>query len=201
MGKAPKFSGDTVFQLTKIPHVYYIITTKQSSEILHHKQHQTIHRVLQYIRYDACSDRASLERELQRLVAQRFITKEQAEIIDREKILRFFASDLGTKLRKHDNVLREFKFSILNDAGQYAYGLDGEKVLLQGVVDCALLEDDGIIVIDFKTDYVTDDSIEIVVDRYRSQIGAYAEALSRIYQMPVKDKYLYLFHLDRFVQV
>jgi ATP-dependent helicase/nuclease subunit A len=160
-----------------------------------------IHRVLQYIRYDACSDRASLERELQRLVAQRFITKEQAEIIDREKILRFFASDLGTKLRKHDNVLREFKFSILNDAGQYADGLDGEKVLLQGVVDCALLEDDGIIVIDFKTDYVTDDSIEIVVDRYRSQIGAYAEALSRIYQMPVKDKYLYLFHLDRFVQV
>ena len=68
-------------------------------------------------------------------------------------------------------------------------------------MDCALLEDDGIIVIDFKTDYVTDDSIEIVVDRYRSQIGAYAEALSRIYQMPVKDKYLYLFHLDRFVQV
>ena len=69
------------------------------------------------------------------------------------------------------------------------------------MVDCALVEDDGIIVIDFKTDYVTDDSVENVVDRYRTQIRVYAEALSRIYQMPVKEKYLYLFHLDRFVPV
>ena len=60
-------------------------------------------------------------------------------------------------------------------------------------INCMIAEVDNII--------VTMGSIEIVVDRYRSQIGAYAEALSRIYRMPVKDKYLYLFHLDRFVQV
>ena len=132
---------------------------------------------------------------------QRFITEEQARIIDRNKILRFFASELGSKLRKHERILREFKFSILDDAGRYGDGLEGEKVLLQGVVDCALLEDDGIIVIDFKTDYVTDDTVETVVERYRSQISVYAEALSRIYRMPVKEKYLYLFHLDRFVPV
>ena len=160
-----------------------------------------IHRVLQYIRYEACTDPDSLEQELQRLTEQRFITIDQAEIIDRNRILRFFASDLGTKLRNHDNILREFKFSILDDAGRYGDGLDGESVLLQGVVDCALLEDDGITVIDFKTDFVTDDTVETVVDRYRSQIRVYAEALSRIYQMPVKEKYLYLFHLDRFVGI
>ena len=34
-----------------------------------------------------------------------------------------------------------------------------------------------------------------------SQIDAYALALSRIYQLPVKEKYLYLFHLDQFISV
>jgi ATP-dependent helicase/nuclease subunit A len=99
------------------------------------------------------------------------------------------------------NVLREFKFSILDDADRYGDGLENEQVLLQGVVDCALIEDDGIIVIDFKTDFVTEETLGTVADRYRGQIGAYAQALSRIYGLPIKEKVLYLFYLDRFVKV
>ena len=185
----------------KPPHRNWRRPTFCETAILGKDYGNAIHRALQYIRFEACSDLDSLEQELLRLMRQRFITEEQARIIDRNKILRFFASELGSKLRKHERILREFKFSILDDAGRYGDGLEGEKVLLQGVVDCALLEDDGIIVIDFKTDYVTDDTVETVVERYRSQISVYAEALSRIYRMPVKEKYLYLFHLDRFVPV
>jgi len=68
-------------------------------------------------------------------------------------------------------------------------------------VDCALLEADGITVIDFKTDHVTEESLPAVITRYRSQVGTYADALERIYEQPVKARYLYLFHLDRFVLV
>jgi ATP-dependent helicase/nuclease subunit A len=74
-------------------------------------------------------------------------------------------------------------------------------VLLQGVVDCALLEDDGITILDFKTDFVTDDSLAELVERYTAQVQAYARAMSRIYGKPVKQKLLYFFHLDRFVCV
>jgi len=55
--------------------------------------------------------------------------------------------------------------------------LDGEKVLLQGVVDCALLEEDGITILDFKTDYVTEETIEVVADHYRPQVQTYAEKI------------------------
>jgi ATP-dependent helicase/nuclease subunit A len=68
-------------------------------------------------------------------------------------------------------------------------------------VDCALIEPDGITVIDFKTDYVTDETIGLITDRYRTQIDTYANALERIFSRKIKARYLYLFHLEQFVPV
>ena len=68
-------------------------------------------------------------------------------------------------------------------------------------MDCALLEEDGILVLDFKTDHVTEDTLTRTAEEYSLQVQTYAEALSRIYRMPVKGKYLYFFRLNRFVQV
>ncbi|MBQ9168614.1 MAG: helicase-exonuclease AddAB subunit AddA [Oscillospiraceae bacterium] len=159
------------------------------------------HAALQYIRFENCSTPEGVAREIQRLVAERFITPEQGNLVRSEKIAALFATELGKKLCCGENVLREFKFSILDDGANYDPGLTGEKILLQGVVDCVLVEPDGITVIDFKTDYVTEDTVGKVVDRYRTQVETYAEALSRIYQRKVKEKLLYFFHLDRFVPV
>ena len=77
--------------------------------------------------------------------------------------------------------------------------MEGEQVLLQGVVDCALLEPDGITIIDFKTDRVTEETVAATAERYSLQVRTYADALSRIYEMPVKGKMLYFFSLDAFV--
>ena len=93
-------------------------------------------------------------------------------------------------MREGDQLLREFKFSILDNASDYASGLEDEKVLLQGVVDCALIEADGITIVDFKTDRVTKDSLPSLTAHYRPQVETYAQALERIFEMPVKRKYL-----------
>lgn len=69
------------------------------------------------------------------------------------------------------------------------------------MVDCALVEEDGITVIDFKTDRTTEQTLPNLLERYRPQVDTYAEALSRIYEMPIKERYLYLFALERFVQI
>jgi ATP-dependent helicase/nuclease subunit A len=159
-----------------------------------------IHSLMQYIDYGACADEAGVRNEIQRLVAQQYITPQQAQWIAPGKIAAFFASDIGRKLRK-GNVVREFKFSILEDGALYDPALEGERILLQGVVDCALIEEDGITVIDFKTDFVTEETLPSVVDRYRLQVEAYAGAMQRIYEMPVKKKLLYFFRLGKFVQL
>ena len=159
-----------------------------------------IHAVMQYVRYDQCSNRASVEAELKRMVDMKLLSVEQADAVDPDKIVKLFDFDLGRKLR-NGNVLREFKFSILDDGTNYGPGLEGERVLLQGVVDCALIEDDGITIVDFKTDRVSENTVDEVIDRYRSQVTAYADAMARIYEQPIKGVYLYLFQLDRFVEM
>lgn len=160
-----------------------------------------IHAALQYLRYENCGSTEEVSGEIKRLVEEGFLTKEQGSLVNCEKIARFFTTEIGTKLRTGTPYLREFKFSILDDGRHYGDGLEGEQVLLQGVVDCALLEEDGITVVDFKTDYVTEETLATVTDRYRPQVQTYGEALSRIYEMPIKAQYLYFFRLDRFVEV
>ena len=142
-----------------------------------------------------------MEAEIARLAEQGFLKREQAEAVKCEKIAAFFATDVGRKLRSGSECLREFKFSILDEGSKYGEGLEGEKVLLQGVVDCALLEPDGITIVDFKTDRVTEATAPDRSELYRPQLETYAEALSRIYELPVKQKLLYFFQLDKFVEL
>ena len=160
-----------------------------------------MHACMQFIRYEACTDAVGVDQEVCRLVRQKYLTPEQGALVDRNKISSFFQTELGQKLRAGKNVLREFKFSILDEAENYGDGLSGEQILLQGVVDCALIEEDGITVVDFKTDRVTQDSLAQKVSLYRLQVQTYASAMERIYRLPVKKALLYFFGLDKFADV
>ncbi len=158
------------------------------------------HAVMQYLDYTDCGDAAAVLHQLERLVARKHLTKEQAALVNCHKIAAFFATPLGKKLQT-GRVEREFKFSILEDGEHYDPALKGEQVLLQGVVDCALLEEDGITVVDFKTDFVTEETIDSLTRRYAPQVQAYAGAMERIFRKPVKQALLYFFCLDAFREV
>ena len=160
-----------------------------------------IHAVMQYIRYEGCTDANHVDAQIAQLVDRGFITAEAAAMADRKRIAAFFDTDIGRRLRSGASYVREFKFSILDDAENYGDGLQGEQVLLQGVVDCAMIEEDGITIIDFKTDYVTEESLPNLVEHYRLQVQTYAQAMHRIYQKQIKAAYLYFFRLNRFVPV
>ena len=159
------------------------------------------HTVMQYISFDRCNDIAEIKQELDRLVQEQRITTEQADMVDCSKIAALFATPVGKKLQASQKVLREYKFSVLEDAEKFYPDAHGEQILFQGVVDCTILDNDGITVLDFKTDYVTEETLENVSQKYRSQVISYADALSRIYKIPVKSAVLYFFALDKFVDV
>ena len=159
------------------------------------------HAVMQYIRFECCTDEESVRREVWRLEEEGYLTSDQARIVDCRQIAVFFASELGQMVRSGKEVLREFKFSILDDGVNFDPALVGEKILLQGVVDCALIEDDGITVIDFKTDYVTPETIGRKVSDYTPQVATYKDAMERIFRKKVKSAVLYFFCLDQAVVI
>ena len=160
-----------------------------------------MHAVLQYIQFAACDSVEGIRRDIERMVQEKLIDPEQAKLVNCEKLATFFATPIGLKLRSSKNVLREFKFSILDDASKYYQDAKDEQILLQGIVDCAFIEENGITVVDFKTDYVTEETLPVIAEKYRLQVLTYAGALERIYQMPVRTAALYFFRLNRFVSI
>ena len=70
-------------------------------------------------------------------------------------------------------------------------------MILQGVVDCAFVEDGALVVLDFKTDRVPD--LGALLARYRAQLVLYRGALAQCTGLPVRECVLYSFHLGDFL--
>lgn len=158
-----------------------------------------MHLVMQHLPLKEDTDVGAVVEDL---AARRFLTREQAEAVDQAAVRRFLASPLASELRKADRVEREFRFSLLMPGEKYFPELDGgEEVLLQGVVDLFAVRDGGVTVVDFKTDYVTEDTLPEKIAHYRPQLEAYSAALERILELPVKHKILYFFCAGQAVEV
>ncbi len=160
-----------------------------------------LHLAMQYLRFDACTTLEGIRLELRRLEEQRFLTPQQLAAVDESKLYRFFRSEIGQRVLHGKQVVREFKFSILEDGAVYDADLAAEQVLLQGVTDCCIIEDRGLTILDFKTDRVFPGGEYERAEYYRGQLDAYARALSRIFDKPVWDRILYFFATDTAVSV
>ncbi len=158
------------------------------------------HLFMQFVRYEMCTSMEGIEAELDRLQRDRFLTVHQAQAVDREKILTLFTGTFGRRILAARNVRREFKFSILVDAARYVPDAGEERLMLQGVVDCFWQESGGLVIVDFKTDRVGGDAASRAA-QYAPQLTAYAEALSRIYQLPVRQTYLYFFDTGEAIEL
>ncbi len=145
------------------------------------------HLVMQYLPLDG-----KVSDTIQQLIERRLLTEQQAKAVNRRAIERFLTSPLADELRAAKTVEREYRFSLLVDAQAYYDGVSpDDQVLLQGVVDLFAETDDGIIVVDFKTDYVTQENLAEKVQHYRPQVQAYSTALEQIFEKPVIRRVLY----------
>jgi ATP-dependent helicase/nuclease subunit A len=77
--------------------------------------------------------------------------------------------------------------------------LKDEKIVVQGAVDLMLIEEDGIVIVDFKTDRVRDENA--LIESYAEQLRIYADACSKITGLKVKEKIIYSLVLDRSIVV
>ena len=76
-----------------------------------------------------------------------------------------------------------------------------ESLMLRGIIDLYFEEYDEIVIVDYKTDYITEENKQEVIDRYKKQLDLYAEALTKLTGKKVKEKYLYLFNVDEAVKL
>ena len=158
-----------------------------------------VHTFMQYASPDAIGTR--FDEELARLVAAGHLTEEQAAVVDKTAILRFAKSELFDRIRHAKTVLREWRFNIAVPASELfeqAGDID-DTITLQGMVDCAIIEQDRVVLVDYKTDRVK--NRDELIERYRRQLAIYAKAIEQIRHLPVTEIYLYSFTLGEAVNI
>lgn len=141
-----------------------------------------------------------LEEFLQRETISLRLTEEYAKAVSLPKILNFLEQELAYRMwraQEQGLLYREQPFVLGIDAKRLDTDLpEGEKVLIQGIIDVFFIEDGEIVLLDYKTDVI--DSLEALWNRYNVQIQYYEEALTKLMQMPVKERILYSFYLEKY---
>ena len=128
---------------------------------------------------------------------------EELSLLNKEQFQTFLSSSLGECFKKAYREKRLFREKHFMRALPYhslfPERTEEDEVLLQGIIDAFIVEDDGIILVDYKTDRVK--SEEELRERYRKQIMLYSDALEAILGKRVKRRVLYSFYLGEEVEI
>ena len=128
------------------------------------------------------------------MAASGIFAEEEIEAVDLARIAAFFDSPLGKRCAGSfaaGRLQRERAFDLRLE-------VEGELAVVQGVIDCYFEEEDGLVLLDYKTNWIDPtkdfaEEEERMRRAYQRQIDIYRRALSAALKRPVKEAWLYLF--------
>ena len=167
------------------------------------------HRVLELLDFtifpavDGRTDDEVLSEFRKDLVKNYFISKEDDALVKNETVLRFMKDGLAKRMRAAQmagTLRREQPFVLSLPANHINPAFPKEeKVLVQGVMDAYFEEEDGLVLVDYKTESGVDE--EELRERFLVQLKYYAQALEKLENKKVKEVLIYSFHLGKTVEV
>ena len=130
------------------------------------------------------------------MIADEILTTEEAGTVNEQRLADFAESELGKRLAACTKVHREKPFNIVKE-------INGNRTLVQGIIDCWFEERDGLVLLDYKTTHISPSRFEgakkEIADRYRMQMKLYREALEEATGKTVKESYLYLTNIGKVI--
>lgn len=168
-----------------------------------------MHFVMKKIDLDKVSSLEEIKEQIQYLYDNQFILEQEMNAVNPYKILSFFRSELGKMMlelhREGKKIYRELPFYTEISSLDIDKNLDekykNEKVRLQGIIDCFFEYNGEIILLDYKTDYVSRDNEEELNEKYIKQLDYYSDALFKITGKKVSKRYLYSFYLEKVIEI
>lgn len=175
------------------------------------------HKFLQFVDFAKLrSD--GFEGEKARLTEKKYISKNDAEIINIHQIRSFMQSSLFDALGRSDFVKREFRFNVLVDAEEFTEDSELKqklrknevKITVQGVVDCVYRDADSgkLVLIDYKTDSITADewknqkkAEDRLREKHRNQLTYYKKICSQMFEEEIEEVYIYSTVLGRCIAI
>ena len=166
------------------------------------------HLLLQYYDYNQKGEPEQLELEIKDLIKQDKLNPEIVPSINQQQINWFVHSDFAKPFWQNPVQLkREVEFSSLLSASTLFndFSDPNAKILIHGTIDGYFVEDDGIILFDYKTDHIDQHNLDLAIanikQKYTGQLRLYERALNSFAEKPVKHKYLILLDAEKIVEI
>ncbi len=159
------------------------------------------HKFMEFFDYSA--EGFDIDGQIKRMVAEHRLTEDEAKILERDKLEKFFNNDIALRIKNSPLLLREKKVTVGIRAGDIypdiAENSADEIIVVQGYVDCAFEEDGGLVIVDYKTDRRTDE--EMLKSRYKEQLKMYEFALHECTGKQIHGTIIYSFDLGRTIEL
>lgn len=143
-----------------------------------------------------------LQKMVDELVAKKIITELEGKSINLYKLLAYTKSDLFKQLGRAKQLYKEQPFYINLTADEiYGNGVD-DNILVQGIIDLYFInENDEVVLVDYKTDYVENGKESELVDKYGKQLEIYRKALEKALGKSVDKCWIYSVYLEKLILV
>ena len=163
------------------------------------------HRLMECLDYTAVDSESQIHKQITALTEAKKMAYEEAQCIRIQDIMTFLHSEIGQRMKKAfeaDQLYREQPFVLAQSMKNIEKDWNGEEtVLVQGIIDAYFIEDEEIVLVDYKTDRVRKGEEQHLIDLYHTQLEDYAQALERMLQKKVKETCIYSFTLGKMIPV
>lgn len=159
-----------------------------------------MHKVMQFFDFSKFNN---IDEEIERLYEWQYINEVERDSLNRDELKKFFESEIFERIKNSPLVKREMRFltevpaTYINP--QLSLKFKDEKVIIQGAVDICFIEDNEVVILDFKTDRV--ENLDDLKNAYGEQLSIYGLACEKIFQKPIKEKIIYSFKLSDSIKI
>ena len=145
------------------------------------------------------------------LVFRRIILNADKDLINIGKIIKFTETDLYKRITKAKSIEKEKAFCMKMSAGEvkkidefdeFNNYLQDEYVLVQGIIDLYFIdENDKLVLVDYKTDYVENNEESSLIQKYKKQLELYKRCLESALDKKVDEIYIYSTYLNKEIKI
>ena len=161
-----------------------------------------MHLCLQKLNYKEEYNLEKLKNMVKNLVNKEIILPKEAESVNYNKILAFLKSNIWREMQTAKVVEQEKAFYLNLKANEIYQNNAEDEILVQGIIDLYYItNNDELVLVDYKTDYVENNNEQSLKDKYNIQLEIYKKALEESLNRKVDKVYIYSTWLNKEIEI
>lgn len=152
------------------------------------------HRALELLNFPGMKTISDVEMALDTFRREKYMDEESLSLLEAGILWNFLSSPLGRRMsaaQAKGLLYKEQQFVIGIPAREMEVCSSDELVLIQGIIDAYMEEEEGLVLIDYKTDHVVRGRESLLTERYGIQLEYYKRALEQMTGKKVTEKIIY----------